>query len=46
MLTQRMIVKTVFFCVREFNINSSILLPQSVLYHQIGHLSGYLMILT
>ena len=31
MLTQRITVKNVFFCVCEFNINSSVLLPQSVL---------------
>ena len=46
MLTQRIIVKNVFFCFRKFNINPSVLLPHSVLYHWIGFSSGYLMILT
>ena len=46
MLTQRIIVKNVIFCVREFNIKSSVLLPNSVLYHWIEFLSGYLMIST
>ena len=44
MFMQRIIVKNVFF--RKFNINSSVLLPHSVVYHWIGFSSGYLMILT
>ena len=31
MLTQRIIVKNVFFCFRAFNINSSVMWPYSVL---------------
>ena len=46
MLTQRTIVKKCSICVRKFHMNSSVLLAHSVLYHHIGFLSGYLMILT
>ena len=33
MFTQRIIVKNVFLCVREFDIKSSVLLLHSGLYH-------------
>ena len=46
MLTQGIIVKNVFFVFCKFNKKSSVLLPQSVLYHWIGFASGYLMIST
>ena len=46
MFTERIIIKNVFLVFREFDIKSSVLLPNRCLYHLIGFLSGYLMILS
>ena len=46
MFTERINCEKCLFCVREFDIKSPVLLPNSGLYHLIGYSSGYLRMLS